>query len=448
MPYDIRIWEEIRYQVSWRRRSLVESIGKEIASDFSLREFQGTTPIPWQLNEIMHQRAESWVQRLYDCCCEAYKERGKVPSPAFDAAMWAFEIEPFMMKEHENHFGYKASMLLELLLCAVGSSAEKRNGLKVSQKNCCLDVRKRVLKNWHQTLLRLPNKMEQSSAIMAPHAEGITVGEPTHHPVNNPDVQGGSPVAGVVQATTPSNAASSRFRQEPSTSNISPSSELLERRYHKFPRFSPRVDSAAAGMGNSTAVDSSANGILGIGETEQPPGVHHSHDAPSTVENVARMAAPPKAGAEASSEGTKYCMDTQHGEPATPGTGSRATEDKWKEIEISFLSDERVQIRNGKKLQTLNYAEFGFDDARTGNPNTAWQMLRRMAELGGTLENGRQARVEWPKLEKRIQEIRYTLRKHFGITSNPIPFIEKSPPVTNSGYRTRFKLSCAPSYRS
>jgi hypothetical protein len=68
-------------------------------------------------------------------------------------------------------------------------------------------------------------------------------------------------------------------------------------------------------------------------------------------------------------------------------------EGKWEEIEISFISDERVQIRRGKKTKTLNYAEFGFDDARTGSPNQAWGILRRLAELSGTIENAMEARL-------------------------------------------------------
>src|SRR3954468_3998876 len=34
----------------------------------------------------------------------------------------------------------------------------------------------------------------------------------------------------------------------------------------------------------------------------------------------------------------------------------------WDTIEISFLSDERVQILKGTTRETLNYSEFGFAD--------------------------------------------------------------------------------------
>jgi hypothetical protein len=111
-------------------------------------------------------------------------------------------------------------------------------------------------------------------------------------------------------------------------------------------------------------------------------------------------------------------------------------EGKWEEIEISFISDERVQVRRGKKSETLNYAEFGFEDARTGSPNQAWVVLRRLAERHGNIENEMEARMKWSKLEKRIQGIRSVLRNRFGIASDPIPFLERSRVQDKSGYNT------------
>jgi hypothetical protein len=134
-------------------------------------------------------------------------------------------------------------------------------------------------------------------------------------------------------------------------------------------------------------------------------------------------------------------------EPAAPARS--VVEGKWEDIEISFLSDDRVQIRRGGKIaETLNYADFGFMDARTENPNQAWEVLRRLAELSGVIGNEAEGRVRWPKLEKRIQEIRAVLRTHFGITSDPIPFAEENRRLgQKSGYHALFKISCARSYR-
>jgi hypothetical protein len=46
----------------------------------------------------------------------------------------------------------------------------------------------------------------------------------------------------------------------------------------------------------------------------------------------------------------------------------------------------------------------------------------------------------WSIVEKRIQEIRRALRKHFRISSDPIPFIP------GTGYKAAFKISCSPSF--
>jgi hypothetical protein len=95
--YDIIIWEEIRSVVSWTTDRLVESINKEIPKDTSLAEFQGKYPVSSQLRDIMEQRANAWVQRLYDLCCEAYTSRGKTVSADFDRAVWFYRVEPFIM---------------------------------------------------------------------------------------------------------------------------------------------------------------------------------------------------------------------------------------------------------------------------------------------------------------------------------------------------------------
>jgi hypothetical protein len=124
-----------------------------------------------------------------------------------------------------------------------------------------------------------------------------------------------------------------------------------------------------------------------------------------------------------------------------PAQSAGAEPATWNTIEILFLSDERVQIRNGTHSETLNYAEFGFMDGRTENPNQAWEILRALAEQGGAI-NEAKAGSSWPKVEKRIQEIRKVLRKRFGISADPIPF------VSGVGYKACFKINCGPSFNT
>ena len=119
--YDVSIWEEIRSFVSRKTDRLVESINQEIPKDASLGEFQGKHPVPFQLQQIMEQRANAWVQRLYDSCCDAYKSGGKTLSAEFDRAVWFYRVEPFIMGETDSqiHSGTMGGFL-NLLLCAVG----------------------------------------------------------------------------------------------------------------------------------------------------------------------------------------------------------------------------------------------------------------------------------------------------------------------------------------
>lgn len=126
----------------------------------------------------------------------------------------------------------------------------------------------------------------------------------------------------------------------------------------------------------------------------------------------------------------------------SPASGKEGKPADWNCIEISFLSDERVQIRNGQNTETRNYGEFGFADRRNGKPNRAWLTLRHLAEAGGTVREAAGTGRNWAKVEKQIQEIRKVLRQHFGISADPIPFVE------GTGYRTCFKIGCSPSFHT
>jgi hypothetical protein len=128
------------------------------------------------------------------------------------------------------------------------------------------------------------------------------------------------------------------------------------------------------------------------------------------------------------------------------GTKENRSRADWDAIEISFLSDERVQISKGRNTETRNYAELGFADRRAKGsqpkPNLAWATLRAMAEQNGIIRDGAKTRAAWPKVEKRMQVIRKALRKHFGITTDPVPFIN------GVGYQACFRIGCGPSFHT
>jgi hypothetical protein len=114
----------------------------------------------------------------------------------------------------------------------------------------------------------------------------------------------------------------------------------------------------------------------------------------------------------------------------------------WHEIEIAFLSDERVEICcRATERKTYNYGELGFEDRRNGKPNRAWTMLREMAKKNGTIQRpspGENRAV----IQKRIEEIREKLRGHFeNIGGDPIPF-------NGNTYQASFKISCRESFET
>jgi hypothetical protein len=113
------------------------------------------------------------------------------------------------------------------------------------------------------------------------------------------------------------------------------------------------------------------------------------------------------------------------GAPSSDGTAKeekpRAT--SWQEVKISFVSDERVQIRIGTWTETCNYGELGFRDRRDGKPNRAWICLRMFAKQGGTLPIGKGSLDARVTLEKAVQEIRKALRSHFGLPADPLPLV-------------------------
>jgi hypothetical protein len=158
-------------------------------------------------------------------------------------------------------------------------------------------------------------------------------------------------------------------------------------------------------------------------------------------------------------------FDPQHTDAATrPGTSlpipvanrttSGAAADsmpnvRWEDLEIRFLSEERVQVSAPGRLETRNYAEMGFLDRRSGQPTLGWGALRLLAEHHGTISSGRQAGIKWAGVEKRVQEIRKRLRELHPAPGDPLPFINNDEHAGKvSGYEARFRIVCSPSYEA
>lgn len=129
--------------------------------------------------------------------------------------------------------------------------------------------------------------------------------------------------------------------------------------------------------------------------------------------------------------------------PTETGDGTAPKEDKtplsWQEIEIAFLSDERVEIRGGSNSRaTYNYGELGFEDQRNGKPSLAWITLRELATRSGDMPRPVAGKSR-ATTQKRIEEIREKLRRHFRMEGDPIPF-------NGNTYKASFKVGCRESF--
>ena len=437
MGYDITIWEQIRSTVQWKTLTLVKDINKEISNDFSLLELQGKHPVPWQLREVMRQRAHSWVQHLYDSCCDVYKTSGKELSAEFDRAVWAYCIEPFIMGQKEADIHHETmSGFLELLLCAVGSPRERRRFLTVSQKDCCLGVRKEVYETWYHKLHHLPPRMPETQTPPL-HIDPLlkkTVPD-TKAPLPISDVGG----RGAIHGPKPTEVLSDLPVDYPRTL-VARTFVIIGEAVRKFPVQTRTLELCKYVISELTRHFREAlqNNVF-----RQDQALSRMHDLLHylLVHNCDGEWRRSEIRKEVlkSDEWLTLAREIAGKIEDAPESGALMAA-TWDAIDISFLSEERVQIRNGATTETRNYTEFGFEDGRSGKPNLAWKTLLALAAERGILQNAAKTGQKWLEVERRIQEIRKVLREHFQISSDPIPFVE------GTGYRALFKISCRPSF--
>ena len=125
------------------------------------------------------------------------------------------------------------------------------------------------------------------------------------------------------------------------------------------------------------------------------------------------------------------------GSAATPPL-VRNSDFSWQNVTIRFTSEAQVQATiNGVFQPVQSYEALGFADGRTTNPNFAWQALQELARQGGTLGSVPKF-CEWAKnweaVEKRMEEVRELLRRHFQTDADPVPFVK------DEGYKTAFRI--------
>ncbi len=493
--YDISIWEEIRSVVCWKNDQLVETINSEIQKDPSLAEFQGKYPVPLQLKEIMEHRANAWVQRLYDLCCEAYTSRGKTVSADFDRAIWFYRLEPFIMGETDSQVhDQRMRGFLNLLLCAVGSPPEKRSSLKVGEKQCCFLVRTRVFETWQEKLNHIP-RIDEAVAAMArfnaterivrglppddPPPLPTTLANPLPQPEESetkPDTQtpplhidaslkktvhvsqAPRPISevggrGTFSGPKPTEVLSDLPVDYPRTL-VARSFVIIGEAARKFPVQTQTAELCRYVVAELTPHFRETLQNKGLRPDQAPSRMHgllhyllvyncdsewRRHEIRREVLRSDEWLMFAREMARAFDNDAPVRAGSIQQAQVAPESGSRETA-TWDTIEISFVSEERVQIRDGARSETLNYAELGFEDTRNGKPNRAWEAFRVLAAERGIIRNVVKTGGKWPGVEKRMQEIRKVLRKHFQISADPIPFVE------DTGYQALFKISCRPSF--
>jgi hypothetical protein len=434
---DVVLWESIRYRVERNTEALVEALEDEIPKDDLLRRYQNEKLVSYQLRRIMEHRANGWAQRAYSICCAAW---GRAITREFDRVVWTFAIEPFIDKHFYDFLlravGIKfptsrdmlsrlfgnlprlgAPQATERFVPPAGPDVDDRRLITVDQRRCCEELKGRVSRLWRAKLMlglsedpeiteaaRVLSRARQIEVQAMRVARGLPpVPVPASASSRSPDE---SPQTGSQAFTpdpkTPTSTIEVASDVAPATSKL----EDIEEDIHES-------ESAAA-----TA----------------PPIAESATDAHAAHDDVPQTAPVPLSAAVPAS----FPMRPLQKSAQSSGAGTAT----WDTIEISFLSDQRVQIRNGTNSETLNYGEFGFKDGRTGNPNRAWETMRALAQRRGVIQDGTAMDQLWPKVEKRIQEIRKVLREHFGISADPIPF------VSGVGYQARFKIGCSPSFNT
>ena len=119
--------------------------------------------------------------------------------------------------------------------------------------------------------------------------------------------------------------------------------------------------------------------------------------------------------------------------PASFPTPDGAT---WKDVNIRFLSDHMIQVTVLGCSKAFNYAEAGFENRKTQNPNYAWNLLRQFAGQNGQMERPQGKRSDLTRMEKDVQAIRKRFKELFKIPDDPfLPYRQEKC------YQTIFKIS-------
>jgi hypothetical protein len=113
----------------------------------------------------------------------------------------------------------------------------------------------------------------------------------------------------------------------------------------------------------------------------------------------------------------------------------------WKQVFISFVNDQTVQIRVAGKTEHRSFDEMGFNDARKteSQPSALWGVFHQISIMNGemTLQDSVKSFSDPEKVKKWVSQIRKKLQQVFPTISGD-PF---HPYTHAKGYKTRFVLN-------
>jgi hypothetical protein len=90
---------------------------------------------------------------------------------------------------------------------------------------------------------------------------------------------------------------------------------------------------------------------------------------------------------------------------------------KWESITIKFIDGENIQIVTDTGSYKAHYSEMGLKDGRTLSPNQQWVFLKLLSTHNG--ETSIKAQDFNPKIKKQKQLLADSLKKYFGLDSDP-----------------------------
>jgi hypothetical protein len=431
-------WEDIDHSlVSLELTDLAEEMHSQISADearirFENRHNFNTAAVPSLVLRMKQQRADEWAQKAYDIYCDVWRIQGRTKAASFIRAVSARSIIPMLSARAQAIAQDLVSFSVRTGFPAHLATA-KVNGHELRMR--------RIQERWRRKLEAEAKECEHAEQTLPLHlGHSLTKTVPVTKAPPPPSEVGGR---GVIQEPKATEIPRDLPGEYPRTlvartfviigeavKRFPVQTQTLELCRHVICELTPHFRKALRDK-----VFQQDQALSTMHDLVHDLVVHNCGDGKrSEVEKEVRKSD------EWLTLAREIAGEIDNNAPCGAECGDM--EATWDTIEISFLSDERVQIRNGTNSETRNYAEFGFADGRSKKAKQAWETLRALAEQGGTIRDAAKTGRTWPKVEKRMQEIRKVLRKHFRISADPIPFVE------GTGYQARFKIGCRPSFHT